>query len=225
MDRAGHRVLGNAGAGREIARHEIIRAAPGGDRQAHRKQARDPGVVGDEAADSRLVLELDENILEISELRLGRPVEDPVERVRQSRQRLRVEARQVETVAVLAARHAQGSRPCRKGQRSARPVLAEKHMRRSQGGMPAKVDLVHRREPAQLPVPRRLAGAGEGRFSQIVFFRDRLHERVGQPALQDQHRCRVAGEHVTGEGVDLIHQHRLCPPCRSRAMPCPEPVL
>ena len=47
--------------------------------------------------------------------------------------------------------------------------------------------------------------AGEGGLGEVVLRRDRLHQRVIQPRIEDQHGSRVAGEEPFREGIDLEH--------------------
>lgn len=70
--------------------------------------------------------------------------------------------------------------------------------------MAAEIDFMDGREPAQ--VPAAAVRPGEGGFREIVLVGDRLHRRLGQPVVQDEDGGRVAGEHLVGERVDLMHR-------------------
>ena len=48
-----------------------------------------------------------------------------------------------------------------------------------------------------------LARDGEGGFAEIILRRDRLHQRVVEPALERHDRRRIAGQRPLGERIDL----------------------
>jgi hypothetical protein len=68
--------------------------------------------------------------------------------------------------------------------------------------MPGEIHLGHRSEPADFEiVPLRNE---ESSLGEIILRRNRLHRRIGNPAIQRADGGRVASENVVGKRVDLV---------------------
>src|SRR5690349_9524062 len=70
--------------------------------------------------------------------------------------------------------------------------------------MSAKVHFDRWCEPTQFIAAA--IGYEEGGVRQIRFGCDGLHCRIVQPAVQRTHRCRIAAEYTTGEGIHLVQR-------------------
>ena len=81
--------------------------------------------------------------------------------------------------------------------------LFPEHVGRRQGGMPAKVDLGIRREPAELEPGLAVEPMREGRLREVHLGRDILHPSRVRRFGQDADRRGIAGEATIGERVDL----------------------
>jgi hypothetical protein len=80
--------------------------------------------------------------------------------------------------------------------------LVEKHVRRSERGVPAKVNLAARREPAQietLPIANK-----KSRFGQIILGGNGLERGIRKPCLQRANSGWIATKNAFGKSVNLV---------------------
>ena len=96
--------------------------------------------------------------------------------------------------------------------------LVEDHPGRGERRVTAQVHLVGRGHPADLEVA--LLADEEGRLREVVLGGDRLHRRVGQPAVERHDRGRVAGEGPARESIDLDTCAASWSPPRGQVLNC-----
>ena len=83
------------------------------------------------------------------------------------------------------------------------------HIGRCQCGMAAQLHFSPWRKPAQMiAAPFR---DGKGRFRQIVFHGDFLHDIFGQPTLHHTNSRRIAGKNSVCKGIHYILSHPVSP--------------
>ena len=173
------------------------------DAEAKRGQGRDRGGIGHEGAHRLLIRQHGEDVLEIAEERPWRSREERGDDRRQCLGRLRSEGRQVEPIAIVLPRDPDGADAGQEFHVAGDAMGAGEDMRGCERGMAAEIDLVHRREPAQ--VPSTAIRPGKGGLGEIVLVGDGLHRRLGQPIVEDEDGLRALNARgLTSRGYTVL---------------------
>ena len=201
MGRSRHRIFGHALPRREEARHEVGIAPGRGGEDREGVEGRQQGQVGLEIAHLVFGFVHGHEIAGGPDF-LGARSEGGLESSREVHLPSRSSGK-VEGQKLARARHPQ-SPALRRELDGVEPGLEprEDHEGRSQGGVPAEVDLGLGSEPADGVTP---ACAHEERgLRKVVLGRDRLKGAVGQPGRERHHPRRVSAEDAARERVDVI---------------------
>jgi hypothetical protein len=209
MGRAGHGILGHAGAGREIARDEIAVVAGCCRDHGEAVERGDTREIGLERAHVGLAGEDGEAVARRQHL-AGRGTERAGD-IAQIVARRRRARREIHPENTAVARHDQRVADLGLEGDAVAPghELGEDDVRGRQCRMAGQIDLDGGREPAQAEsvALALVQGYEERGLRQIVLGGDRLHRRVGQPGVERAHCRRIAGEHAVGEGIDLVDRN------------------
>jgi hypothetical protein len=210
MGRAGDRVLGDSVGGCEIARDEVegsVRGARRGDAERESGERQDRLVIRPIGAQLGLALQHHIDIVHRAQHVVPALGKQAGKRLRRGNFNGR-NAGQVERIAAvpLGPDLEDADLARREGDVATDTVGCRQHMGGRERGMAAERHFEGRREPAQVEdAALTVSTAGEGGFGEVVFGRDRLHQAVLQPGIENEHGGRVPGEEPLGEGIDLEH--------------------